>query len=63
MKSEFCAQKMWRMGLAAILVFSAAMARAELLIRVTEGRVDAVPIAVVPFEGAQSAPEDVSQIV
>ncbi|HBC20379.1 MAG TPA: Tol-Pal system protein TolB, partial [Alcanivorax sp.] len=54
---------MWRIGLAAILVFSAAMARAELLIRVTEGRVDAVPIAVVPFEGAQNAPEDVSQIV
>ena len=63
MKLECRAQKMWRIGLAAILVFGAAMARAELLIRVTEGRVDAVPIAVVPFEGAQNAPEDVSQIV
>ncbi|MCG8439692.1 MAG: Tol-Pal system beta propeller repeat protein TolB [Pseudomonadales bacterium] len=41
----------------------AGSASAELLIRVTEGRVDAVPIAVVPFAGAQGAPEDVSQIV
>ena len=41
----------------------AGSASAELLIRVTEGRVDAVPIAVVPFAGAQNAPEDVSQIV
>ena len=63
MKLEYKAQKMWRIGLAAILMFGAVMARAELLIRVTEGRVDAVPIAIVPFEGAQNAPEDVSQIV
>ena len=63
MKLEYKVQKMWRIGLAAILMFGAVMARAELLIRVTEGRVDAVPIAIVPFEGAQNAPEDVSQIV
>ncbi|WP_031225820.1 MULTISPECIES: Tol-Pal system beta propeller repeat protein TolB [Alcanivorax] len=46
-----------------LVMLWASAASAELLIRVTEGRVDAVPIAVVPFAGAQGAPEDVSQIV
>ena len=38
-------------------------ARAELLIQITEGRTDAVPIAVVPFAGAGDVPENVSDIV
>ena len=38
-------------------------ANAELVIRVTEGRVDAVPIAVVPFAGGQQAPTDVADII
>lgn len=50
---------------AAIMALSmlALAARAELLIQITEGRVDAVPIAVVPFAGANDAPENVSDIV
>ncbi|HEX5678394.1 MAG TPA: Tol-Pal system beta propeller repeat protein TolB [Alcanivorax sp.] len=47
----------------AILSMLALNARAELLIQITEGRTDAVPIAVVPFAGAGDAPENVSDIV
>ncbi|MDX1803130.1 MAG: Tol-Pal system beta propeller repeat protein TolB [Alcanivorax sp.] len=54
---------MMRVVVAVLTVCWVLSAQAELLIRVTEGRVDAVPIAVVPFSGASQAPEDVSQIV
>lgn len=47
----------------AMLSLLAVNARAELLIQITEGRTDAVPIAVVPFAGAGDAPENVSDIV
>lgn len=46
-----------------MLSLLAVNARAELLIQITEGRTDAVPIAVVPFAGASDAPENVSDIV
>ncbi|MZR62265.1 Tol-Pal system beta propeller repeat protein TolB [Alcanivorax sp. DP30] len=54
---------MSRIALLLVILLSSTVARAELLIKVTEGRVDAVPIAVVPFAGSQGAPEDVSAIV
>ena len=54
---------MSRIALLLVMLLSTAVARAELLIKVTEGRVDAVPIAVVPFAGSQGAPEDVASIV
>ena len=47
----------------AMLSLLAFNARAELLIQITEGRTDAVPISVVPFAGAGDAPENVSDIV
>ncbi|MBD3650572.1 MAG: Tol-Pal system protein TolB, partial [Alcanivorax sp.] len=47
----------------AMLSLLAVNARAELLIQITEGRTDAVPISVVPFAGAGDAPENVSDIV
>jgi len=47
----------------AMLSLLAVNARAELLIQITEGRTDAVPIAVVPFAGAGDVPENVSDIV
>ncbi|MCG8393610.1 MAG: Tol-Pal system beta propeller repeat protein TolB [Pseudomonadales bacterium] len=56
-------QNFLRIGLILLATVWTTAAPAELLIRVTEGRVDAVPIAVVPFAGAHNAPENVSQIV
>lgn len=47
----------------AMLSLLAVNARAELLIQITEGRTDAVPISVVPFAGSGDAPENVSDIV
>ncbi len=47
----------------AMLSLLAVNARAELLIQITEGRTDAVPISVVPFAGASDVPENVSDIV
>ncbi|CUR47010.1 tolB protein precursor, periplasmic protein involved in the tonb-independent uptake of group A colicins [Alloalcanivorax xenomutans] len=54
---------MKRLILALVLATLTVAARAELLIKVTEGRVDAVPIAIVPFDGDNQAPEQVSAIV
>lgn len=54
---------MKRLFIALLALGWAVSAQAELMIRVTEGRVDAVPIAIVPFKGASQAPEDVSAIV
>lgn len=53
-----------RVLIATILALCTSMVRAELLIRITEGRMDAVPIAVVPFATKGSAPaEDMAAIV
>ena len=52
-----------RVAAAMALTMLALSARAELMIQITEGRVDAVPIAVVPFAGAADAPENISDIV
>ena len=61
---QACKRKVWtQISIALMAALWMVNAQAELLIKVTEGRVDAVPIAVVPFDGAQNAPEDVSQIV
>lgn len=54
---------MSRIAVVVVMLLASVVARAELLIKVTEGRVDAVPIAIVPFAGSQGAPEDVSAIV
>ena len=54
---------MKRVVIAIALSLLALSARAELMIQITEGRVDAVPIAIVPFAGAADAPENVSDIV
>lgn len=45
------------------LVFVSSMAHAELTIEITQGQDDPTVIAVVPFAGSQSLPEDVTQIV
>lgn len=47
-----------------VLLSLSAVARAQLMIQVTEGRVDAVPIAVVPFAGGGVAvPEQVDAVI
>ena len=51
---QTCKRKMWtQVSIALMAALWMVNAQAELLIKVTEGRVDAVPIAVVPFDGAQ----------
>lgn len=45
------------------LVFVSALAQAELTIEITRGRDNPTVIAVVPFVGGQSLPEDLSEIV
>tara|TARA_R110001606_G_scaffold4636_1_gene21817 strand:- start:3015 stop:4289 length:1275 start_codon:yes stop_codon:yes gene_type:complete len=52
-----------RVVTAIVLTLLAISARAELMIQITEGRVDAVPIAIVPFAGASDASENISDIV
>lgn len=54
---------MMRVVFAIALSLLALSAHAELLIQVTQGRTDAVPIAIVPFAGASDAPQNVSDIV
>lgn len=54
---------MMRAVIAITLALLALNAHAELLIQVTQGRTDAVPIAIVPFAGAEKAPENISGIV
>ncbi|PKM23105.1 MAG: Tol-Pal system beta propeller repeat protein TolB [Gammaproteobacteria bacterium HGW-Gammaproteobacteria-14] len=50
--------------IAVLIVFLSTGAKAQLMIQVTEGRVDAVPIAVVPFAvSGGSVPESVDQII
>lgn len=53
------------LGILILLILSASLARAELVIEITQGRDDAVSIAVVPFgwEGKGLPPEDVARIV
>ncbi|MDF1630350.1 MAG: Tol-Pal system beta propeller repeat protein TolB [Alcanivoracaceae bacterium] len=47
-----------------ISIFLAGAVQAQLMIQVTEGRVDAVPIAVVPFaSGGAAAPEQIDGII
>ncbi|MEE4250273.1 MAG: Tol-Pal system protein TolB, partial [Alcanivoracaceae bacterium] len=47
-----------------ISILLAGAAQAQLMIQVTEGRVDAVPIAVVPFaSGGAAAPEQMDGII
>ena len=61
---QTCKRKIWtQISVALVTSLWMISAQAELLIKVTEGRVDAVPIAVVPFDGAKNAEEDVSAIV
>jgi TolB protein len=53
------------LGLAAVLALCGAVAHAQLVIEITRGQENAVPIAVVPFawESANAAPFDVAQVV
>jgi len=54
---------MTRVVIAIVLSLLTLSAHAELMIQVTQGRTDAVPIAIVPFAGAADAPQNVSTII
>lgn len=54
---------MKRLSLVIMLLVSPLLSQAELVIRVTEGRADAVSIAIPPFAGASDAPENVGDII
>ncbi len=57
--------RLWRTAAAAVLLLTASLAQAQLVIEITRGQENAVPIAVVPFgwEGTGAPPFDVAQIV
>ena len=55
---QACKRTVWTpISIALLAALWMVNAQAESLIKVTEGRVDAGPIAVVPFDATQNAPE------
>ncbi|MCS4504168.1 Protein TolB [wastewater metagenome] len=56
-------KRLQRLLLAVILGLAATQAQAQITVDITGGALGALPIAVVPFEGGDTAPEDIAGIV